>query len=80
MKTISGTTVIFAVLIGSALAQQTSATDDVQRGKRLALLICGKCHIVSRDQLIEPILHPPATSFETIAQRGTMTTDFFERF
>ena len=46
----------------------------------MALLICGKCHIVSRDQFIEPILHPPATSFETIAQRNTMTADSIRIF
>ena len=79
-KTALASAAILAVLVGSVLAQQTSTPDKTLEGKQLALLICGKCHIVSRDQFIEPILHPPATSFETIAQRNTMTADSIRIF
>jgi mono/diheme cytochrome c family protein len=79
-KTALASTAALAVLVGSVLAQQASTPDKALEGKRLALLICGKCHIVSRDQLVEPILHPPATSFETVAQRNTMTADYIRIF
>ena len=71
---------IVAVLAGSVLAQQTSVPDDVQEGKRLAVLICANCHIVARDQPFQPILQPPATSFETIAQRRTTNADSIQKY
>jgi|SRR5690242_6603958 mono/diheme cytochrome c family protein len=65
--------VLLAILASSGLAEQSTVTNEVREGKRLALLICGKCHVVARDQLDEPILDPPAPSFESMAQRDTMT-------
>jgi len=76
----SASVAVFAVLAGSVLAQQTSTTDDVQEGKRLALLICANCHVVARDQPVQPILQPPAPSFETIAQRQNINTDSIRQF
>jgi mono/diheme cytochrome c family protein len=68
------------VLATSASAQEPTATDEVREGKRLAILICGNCHVVVRDQLLHPILDPPAPSFDTIAQRGTMMPDSLRTF
>lgn len=59
---------------------KASVTDDVQQGKRLAMLICSNCHIVARDQPFEPILRPPASSFEFIAQRSTINNDSVRTF
>lgn len=72
--------VAFGVVAVSAWAQEASVTDDVQQGKRLAMLICSNCHIVARDQPFEPILRPPASSFESIAQRSTINNDSVRTF
>ncbi len=59
----------FAVVACSTLAvgqspQATSFSDDVGNGHHLAALICSSCHVAGPDQLVEPILRPPAPSFE----------------
>ena len=80
MKTISVSMVALAVLGSSALAQETTTPDAVQQGKRLAVRICSDCHVVARGDVPQPILQPPAPSFESIAQRGTMTADSIRIF
>jgi mono/diheme cytochrome c family protein len=72
--------VAFGVAAGSALAQKANVTDDVQQGQRIAMLICSNCHIVARDQPSEPMLRPPAPSFESIARRSTTSTDSVRTF
>jgi mono/diheme cytochrome c family protein len=62
-------------IVGSACAQEASVADDVQQGHRLAIIICANCHIAARDQPFEPILRPPAPSFESIVQRSTVNAD-----
>jgi mono/diheme cytochrome c family protein len=64
---------------GGAWAQEGGA-DDVRAGRRLAVLICANCHVVARDQPYQPILRPPAPSFETIAQSPTVTADSIRAF
>ncbi|HVX79046.1 MAG TPA: hypothetical protein VHB49_23160 [Bradyrhizobium sp.] len=55
-----------------AQAQQLASTaDDAQNGHSLSLLICSSCHVVGPDQLIDPILEPPAPSFEAISRRSS---------
>jgi cytochrome c len=66
-------------VVGSARAQE-AGTDEVQEGHRLATLICAACHVAARDQPFEPILRPPAPSFESIAQRGSTTADSVRTF
>jgi cytochrome c2 len=75
MKTVSVSMVASALLAGSALAQ----ANDVQQGKRLAVRICANCHLVAPDAR-QPILQPPAPSFESIAQRSTTTADHVQIF
>jgi hypothetical protein len=80
MKTVSGSILALAVLGSSALAQQPSVIPEhVQQGKRLALRICANCHVVAPDSR-QPILEPPAPSFESIAQRSTTTADYVRTF
>jgi mono/diheme cytochrome c family protein len=50
--------------------RRTAAPNDVQQGHRLARLVCAACHVAAPDQQFEPILRPPAPSFESIAQRS----------
>ncbi len=64
-----------------AQAQQVSSvSDDVQNGHHLAVLMCSNCHVIGSDQSIEPILRPPAPSFESIAQRSTTSADTIRTF
>jgi mono/diheme cytochrome c family protein len=69
--------VAFGVAGGSAWAQEP---DEVQQGHHLATLICSPCHVAARDQPFEPILRPPAPSFESIARRSTITNDAVQTF
>jgi mono/diheme cytochrome c family protein len=63
-----------------ASAQTPSASSEVQEGRRLALLICSNCHVVARDQPFEPILRPPAPSFNSIARRSGISIDSVRAF
>lgn len=64
-----------------AQAQQVGGvSDDVQNGHHLAVLMCSNCHVISPYQSIEPILRPPAPSFESIAQRSTTSADTIRTF
>jgi mono/diheme cytochrome c family protein len=71
--------VAFCVAGGSARAQD-AGTDDVQQDHRLATLVCSACHVAAPDQPFEPILRPPAPSFESIAQRASITNDSVQTF
>jgi len=65
------------VVAGHATAQEI---DDVAQGHHLATIICSACHIAARDQPFEPILRPPAPSFDSIAQRASTTSESLQRF
>jgi cytochrome c1 len=54
--------------------------DDVQAGRRVALLVCYACHVVAPDQHDAPTLTPPAPSFESIAQRPNISAESLQRF
>ena len=70
----------FAAITSPAWSQDTNGTDDIQNGHRLANLICSNCHVASSDQPFQPILQPPAPSFDSIAQRSTVNADFISTF
>ena len=70
----------FSALATAQAQQASSVADDVQKGRYLAGLICSICHVASPDQLVEPVLRPPAPSFETIAQRSTTSADSIRTF
>ena len=70
----------FSVLATAQAQQASSAADDVEKGRYLAGLICSICHVAGPDQLVEPVLRPPAQSFETIAQRRTTSADSIRTF
>ncbi len=69
-----------SVLTTAQAQQARSLSDDVQNGHYLAVLICSNCHVASPDQSIEPILQPPAPSFESIAKRSTTTSETIRAF
>jgi cytochrome c1 len=62
------------------LAQEANVPDDVREGHRVAILVCSNCHVASRDQQFEPILRPPAPSFESLAQRDNVTSESVQTF
>ena len=67
--------------LATAQAQPASgAADDLQNGRYLADLVCSICHVTGPDQSVEPVLHPPAPSFEAIAQRSTTSAHSIRTF
>jgi mono/diheme cytochrome c family protein len=66
------------------LSFAASAQDDIQgfdvlQGQKLAVLICANCHVVPNQRGV-PILRPPASSFEKLAQRSYITSDWIRNF
>jgi hypothetical protein len=72
--------VVLSALVGAAWAQAPSGVEDLEQGRHLAILICANCHVVAPEQIIEPILRPPAPSFESIAQRSTTNLETLRNF
>ncbi|HUK07455.1 MAG TPA: c-type cytochrome [Stellaceae bacterium] len=69
-----------SVFSGATQAQQPANADDIAAGRVLSLRICTACHVVSPNQEIAPILHPPAPSFASIANRSGMTEETVRHF
>src|SRR4249919_3680129 len=69
--------VALTFVAGLSAAQEA---DDVAQGHHLATLICSACHVAALDQPFEPILRPPAPSFESIAQRASTTSESVQKF
>jgi cytochrome c1 len=72
--------VALALAATPAFTQEAGVNDDVQQGHHLAMLICANCHVAASDQRFDPILRPPAPSFQSIAQRSTTTSDSLRAF
>jgi mono/diheme cytochrome c family protein len=70
------------VLVANTVWAQAliNVSDDVQKGRHLAALVCSNCHVAEPDQSIDPILRPPAPSFESIARRTTTSADTIRTF
>lgn len=64
--------VALCLAAGPAGSQNAGSQEDVRQGHDLAVKICSYCHVAALDQANEPILQPPAPSFESIAQRKTL--------
>src|SRR6516164_6629974 len=60
--------------------QQGGSADDVRKGRELAILVCANCHVAASSQPFEPILQPPAPSFESIAQCESISADWVQTF
>ena len=73
---------VFIFLMAGCLAwgQAVSTTDDVPKGRHLAIMLCTTCHVVAPDQPYKPTLDPPAPSFELIAQRRDINADSLRHF
>jgi mono/diheme cytochrome c family protein len=68
------------MFICSAWGQQGNTADDVREGHRVALAVCAICHVAAADQPNKPLRHPPAPSFESIAQRKDINADSLRNF
>jgi mono/diheme cytochrome c family protein len=74
-------TFIICWLVGPALAQQAQTdSDDVQKGHRLAVTLCGICHVAASDQRFPPELASPAPSFASIVRRKEFNADWLTHF
>jgi len=73
---------LVALWIGvcSASGQEATSADDVRKGHELATMVCAFCHTAAPDQARMPILNPPAPSFESIAQRTSISAEWLEKF
>jgi mono/diheme cytochrome c family protein len=69
-----------SAVIGAQAQQANGVSDDIQKGHHLATIVCSSCHIVGPEQSMEPVLRPPAPSFESIARRGTSTSETIRAF
>jgi len=58
-----------------AVAQISSEASAVRAGHTIAVTACIACHVVSRDQTMQPVLGPGSPSFEEIANRPETTMD-----
>ena len=63
-----------------AWSREAHNSDDVLKGRHLAAVLCSNCHVAGPDQLVEPVLRPPAPSFETIAQRSSTSIESIRTF
>jgi len=79
IRTSSALLVVLSIFSTAAWSQDASV-DDIQQGHRWANLICAYCHVATPDQLIEPILRPPAPSFASIAQRESISAESIRTF
>lgn len=61
-----------AAWYSAAWCQDAGAVDDLRQGYRWASAICSHCHVATPAQKVPPVLHPPAPSFESIAQRESI--------
>ena len=76
-----GELLAISICAGTAWSQEPgNISDEVQKGHHLAAIICSNCHVAGPDQSIEPILRPPAPSFESIARRSTISADAIRTF
>ncbi len=80
MNNILSSLVILFVAACPAWAEEGGNADDVQAGHKLAILVCANCHVAASDQPSQPILRPPAPSFESIAQRESVNAAWLQDF
>jgi len=61
-------------------AEDSSSSDNVRAGHRLAILVCGNCHVAAADQPNEPILRAPAPALKMIAQRKDISAAWIKSY
>lgn len=66
---------ICLVAVSEAVARSPSQASSIRAGHTIAVTACVACHVVSRDQPLQPVLGPGIPSFEEIANRETTTIE-----
>lgn len=85
MKTLSSVAwvlsslIVLLVTVGPTSAEDSNS-ESVEAGRRLAILVCTYCHVVSDDQPNAPILRPPAAPFRAIAERMPADPNWLPNF
>jgi mono/diheme cytochrome c family protein len=80
MRTAPLSFLVFSMAGCLAWGQAVDTTDDVRKGRHLAILLCAGCHVVAPEQPHAPTLEPPAPSFAAIAMRSGTTFDSLRHF
>lgn len=80
MRSVAILMVAFALALCAASAEELNAANDLQLGRKVAMMVCANCHVVAADQPSRPLLVPPARSFESIAQDERFTVESVEKF
>jgi mono/diheme cytochrome c family protein len=79
-----GKPTIVVLLLSACFAANAQAampsSDQIAAGRKFAQLVCGACHVVTRDRDEIPIRRPSAPSFVTIAQRPSFTEQSLRKF
>ena len=68
------------VLGAAASPSEKPADFQVERGRQIAVKICSACHVVAQAQEFSPLLNPPATPFDDIANRADSTRASLRHF
>jgi mono/diheme cytochrome c family protein len=61
--------------VSEAVARSPSEASSIRAGHTIAVTACIACHVVSRDQSLQPVLGPGIPSFEEIANRESTTNE-----
>ena len=66
---------IFLFGMSHAVARSPSEASAIRAGHTVAVTTCIACHVVSRDQSLQPVLGPGIPSFEEIGNRENTTIE-----
>jgi len=80
MRNILLSLIVLFVTASAVWSEDGANSDEVQAGHKLAVLVCGNCHVAAIDQASTPILRIPAPSFESIAQRKDVSPEWIESY
>jgi len=78
-KLVIVTLLLLASLASGAKAEMPSG-DQIAAGRKFAQLVCGACHVVTRDLDEIPVRRPPAPSFAALAQQPSVTEQSLREF
>ena len=66
---------LFFLGVSPAVARSPAEASAIRAGHTVAVTTCIACHVVSRDQSLQPVLGPGIPSFEEIANRENTTVE-----
>ncbi len=75
-----GRFVIAASLFLVSTQVAMASSDQVEMGRKFALMVCGACHVVAEKSNEVPVRRPPGPSFVALAQRPSLTEQWLREF